>query len=454
MDATNHISLIFATLFGSKDFDFSYFLTNKIRTELNLDRTSLDILCFNRLKSIIRHAQKTTKYYSKKFSEYGVNYNELKTFEDIKKFPVTTKDSIRKSLTDMFSGGYKKQSWSKSATGGTTSSPVTIYCNRKGLWHKNASSYAIDEWYGKMIGDRIVYLWGAPQDLPIKKSLEQILRNISYQHRLMLPSVPINDSILKSHCNKIIKWKPTFLQAYPTPLYELCLYMMKNKISFPFLKSASVTAEPLSPKQRELIESAFGFKLFNWYGSRELSRVASECEYHDGLHINEPSVYVEIEKNPDLPYDYGHLVITDLRNKATPLIRYKTDDIARWKVGSCKCGRALKRIASVEGRLTDLLILPNGKRFPGVSLTNRVIKSFKEISELQIVQRELTEFLLLYTRGPLFNNTSLEHLKKQLCTLLDENVDVTFKEVSKIPREKSGKVRFVINEMKKENNPS
>jgi len=158
-------------------------------------------------------------------------------------------------------------------------------------------------------------------------------------------------------------------------------------------------------------------------------------------------VYVEIDPDPSLPEGYGHLIITDLWNRATPFIRYRTGDIARSIEGECKCGRALKRIASIEGRLVDTVILPKGRKYPGVSLTNRVIKDCAEISELQIVQKRRNSFLLRYKKGAGFHAGSLDSLAKNLCSLLDTDASVEFEEVRELSRTISGKMRFVICEI-------
>jgi phenylacetate-CoA ligase len=354
---------------------------------------------------------------------------------------------LRESLPEIISGGKVLASWDRRATGGTTSSPVTFYCDKKALWKKDAYTQAMDCWFGKQIGDKIVFLWGAHQDFSGSPTLGMRLRNLAYQRRLILPSSPLDDEILRDYYSKIVEWGPSFLQAYPTPLYEFCLFLQKHRLKLPSLEGVSVTAEVLYQEQRHLIEETLGLRVFNWYGSRELGRVASECKLHDGLHINEPSLYVEIESDSSLPGDCGHLIVTDLFNRATPLIRYRTGDVARFVEGECPCGRSLRKISAVEGRLTDMIFLPNGRKVPGVSLTNRVVKNFEEISELQIIQKGYTSFTVRYVRGPKFSASSLEKFLVSFYDYIDTRVVVTFEEVHKIPIERSGKVRFVINEM-------
>lgn len=442
---SHYNALVFKRLFDYKDGQTNPYGSISA-TELALDRAALDRITLQRVQAIVSYAYSACCHYKRIFDEVGIAPDQLRTLDDFKLFPYLTREHLKNDLELVTTTG-DRHGWVKSATGGTTSSPMSYYRDQHSTWRRLADTENIDAWYGRRLGDKVAYLWGAPQDFAVQPSLGMRLRNYTYQRTIMLPSAPLDDTIMASHLQRLDKWRPTFLQAYPTPLYEFCLFLKQRGRSLPYLKSASVTAEPIYEHQRRVIEEVLGFNVFNWYGSRELGRVASECECHDGLHINEPSVYVEIEPDSALPDGCGHLAITDLWNRATPFIRYKTGDIARIVEGECSCGRALKRIAGIEGRLVDTVVLPGGRKVPGVSLTNRVIKDFAEIAELQVVQKTIDLFLLRFVKGPFFSSTSLDTVAKNLKSLLDADVCVTFEEVTELPRGASGKVRFVMSEV-------
>ena len=420
------------------------------RRELALDRAALGALVLERLKAILSFAFENSAHYREAFEAHGVHPSRLKSLDDIALFPELTRSHLLNGLEKVTVGGAERSGWVKSATGGTTSSPISYYRDKTCTLKRLSDTACIDGWYGRVLGDRVAYLWGAPQDFAQAPSLGMRLRNLSYQRTIMLPSAPLNDNVMVSHLERLDAWRPSFLQAYPTPLYEFCKFLADKGRRLPYLAGVSVTAEALYRHQRELIEEVLGLKVFNWYGSRELGRVASECECHEGLHLNEPSVHVEVVPDPALPEGCGHLVITDLWNRATPFIRYRTGDIARTLTGPCSCGRALRRIAGIEGRLVDTIVLPGGRKVPGVSLTNRVIKECAEVAELQVVQKSLDLFVLRYVKGPQFHAGTLDALAANLRGLLAAEVPIRFEEVSELPRAKSGKVRFVISEISDE----
>lgn len=438
-----------ALFYGIKaaDRDFSFLFKLNSRCELNYNREKLDLITYNRLKNLLQYAEKNSLYYKKLFSLHGISAKNFKTIDDIKIFPHFTREILRKELLTIMT--MSKKNPNMSATGGTTSSPVQFYINKLSLCKKNGISDAFNEWYGFNYLDKSIFLWGASQDLQGNSSLSWKLRNHIYGKRLMLPSSPLDDQIMENYYHKMNYFKPSYIQAYPTPLYEFCLFLKRKNIKLPYLKSGSVTAEPLLTEKRLLIEDVLKFKIFNWYGSRELGRIASECEFHDGLHVSEPSVYVEIEPDASLPDGYGHLVITDLLNYATPFIRYRTNDIAAFENKICPCGRSLRMLSKIEGRTADVIVLSNGKKVPGVSLTNRVVRDFKDFVELQIIQTNYSHFIVKFVRGCEFSSFSLENFTKLFCQALETEVNIEFVEVEKLIPERSGKIRFVKSEVSK-----
>jgi len=128
------------------------------------------------------------------------------------------------------------------------------------------------------------------------------------------------------------------------------------------------------PGDRSVLTGAFGPAVFETYGSRETMLMAAECEAHDGMHIQEENVLVEILRSGRAvrPGETGDVVITDLHNLGMPMIRYVNGDIATMAEDeACTCGRTLARIARVDGRradtLTDLDGNAVGCRFPSSS---------------------------------------------------------------------------------------
>jgi phenylacetate-CoA ligase len=239
------------------------------------------------------------------------------------------------------------------------------------------------------------------------------------------------------------RYRPRRLKAYAQSAAMFALYCRENGVDDIRFDSIITSAEVLLPENRTLIEETFRGKIFNRYGCRELSVIASECEYHTGLHVNADALIVEIDPIADGQPGSGRVLITDLYNRSMPLIRYEIGDIARWaETRQCACGRSLPRLANIEGRITDFLHLPDGKMVSGPSLT-LVIAQLSEIRQAQFVQTSVKDVRLDIVPREGYGPHTVEELQRRLYPYLRGQVRLTIRAVDRILSEKSGKYRFV-----------
>src|SRR5262249_8028755 len=123
--------------------------------------------------------------------------------------------------------------------------------------------------------------------------------------------------------------------------------------------------------QRRVIEEVFACRVTNRYGCEEVSLIACECERHEGLHVNADNLLVEVLRDgrPAAPGEPGSVVVTDLSNRAMPLLRYQVGDVAVATDRLCPCGRGLPLLERIEGREADYVVTPSGRLISGISLT-------------------------------------------------------------------------------------
>src|SRR5262249_29218268 len=134
----------------------------------------------------------------------------------------------------------------------------------------------------------------------------------------------------------------------------------------------------------------FGCRVFNRYGCREVSVIASECPEHDGLHTMAEGLFIEVVKGarPAQAGEIGSILVTDLFNRAMPLIRYRIGDLGAWEEGTCACGRGLPRLRSVAGRVTDFLVGADGRLVSGVFLATYLVAQRPSLGQVQIHQEK------------------------------------------------------------------
>lgn len=416
-----------------------------LRLVRNVSESSLsDIHAYqgNQLKSLIKHCYSNCEFYNTLYTEAGISPNDIQTINDIRKLPVITKEHIRQYSDKISCRNVFTDKMIRIATGGTTESPVPFIVDKESFAKRRAATLYFYSWFNYEIGDKIAYLWGAEQDMPVHMSYKQWLKRLLVENSICLPSSYLNNNIMYNYYRVLSKFKPKVLQAYPTPLYIFANFLKNNSLTL-HIKNINVTAEYLYDHQREVIESTFDTKIFNWYGAREMGHIATECKLHAGLHINCSGLIVEVIKDGrQVINEEGDIVITDIFNRAMPLIRYRIGDIGILSDRICECGCSLPLLETVGGRYVDTFKKMDGTFVPGVSLTNRIIKQCRGIREMQIVQKDYKFFKLNIIKGEQYTENDLEDVKQNICCFMRDNLDFEINFVNTIPVERSGKVRF------------
>jgi phenylacetate-CoA ligase len=200
----------------------------------------------------------------------------------------------------------------------------------------------------------------------------------------------------------------------------------------------------LLPGKREILEDTFRGKVFDRYGCREVSVIASECEYHSGLHVNADTLIVEVDAAPGLPAGMGRVLVTDLLNRSMPLIRYEIGDLASLDTDMrCPCGRSLPLIGNIQGRTSDFLRLPSGRMIAGPSLA-LLAADMRDVRQVQFIQTaDPAHVTLKVVAGTGYSQRTEEELRRRMQPYLEKESSLTIVTADSIPSEPSGKYRFV-----------
>src|SRR5690606_30868307 len=212
-------------------------------------------------------------------------------------------------------------------TGGSTGSPMQFYYDRHRLDSRVAATLRHNSWAGWQLGDLSAVLWGAPQDLQVGGTLARI-RDWIIDRRILLDASRLTDEAMQHFAGELRRRKPKILQAYSNTLALFARYLRDHRITGINPQGIVCSAELLTDENRKLIEQTFGCPVFDRYGCREFAVIASECEVHDGMHINAENLLVEVLRDGEPCVDQdGEIVVTDLRNLAMPMIRYRIKDM-------------------------------------------------------------------------------------------------------------------------------
>ncbi len=186
-------------------------------------------------------------------------------------------------------------------------------------------------------------------------------------------TIPAGAGNSRRHIQLMQDFSSTVIHIIPSyALYLLSVFeeMGLDPRSDTSLRIAFIGAEPHSEDMRRRIEEAYGVEAFNSYGLTEMSGpgVAFECPEKNGMHVWEDSFIMEIVDpgtlEPVPEGEEGELVLTALRRKGMPLLRYRTRDLTRVLTEPCPCGRSHRRIARLKGRTDDMFIVKGVNIFP------------------------------------------------------------------------------------------
>ncbi|MCP3928432.1 MAG: phenylacetate--CoA ligase family protein [Bacteroidetes bacterium] len=399
-----------------------------------------------RLRALLTHAYRSTSYYKQLFDEASFKPEKMISLDDIKILPLLTKNIIRNRGNDLLSTVYNSDQVHFSETGGTTGVKMKFWRDNACLTPKEASRYRFEKWTGWDIGDRMGLAWPAQQDYVGHWTTKAKIKNELFERQVVFPAAIMDDENIKNYLHLLQKKKPTMIRAFTSPVYEVARVALDKNMQCDSIKGIVTTGEPLYPHQRQVIEKAFGCKVFDSYRSREAGPLAQECEKHNGYHINTESLVVEIVRSKDqdhLEPGIGEIVITDLLNFGMPLIRYKMGDVGIISDRQCSCGRGLPLLEKVMGRSVDILQAPDGKKITAGSLVLYLVDEAPGVlGQVQIVQDEIDHLLIRMTPDPIPTQEIKNYQKNTVKRLFGADMKVSFEIVETIQRSKSGKYQF------------
>lgn len=398
---------------------------------------------------LVAHAVESCPFYRDSFRRAGIAPGDLRRPEDIRHVPLVSKEEIQAHREQMVSSRFRREELIEDMTGGSTGSPMRFYYDRDREESRGAAVIRHDRWAGWDIGERRAMLWGAPRDVAHTRGLKGRLRTRFINRTMILDASALDEAAMSEFARKLIRYRPKILLAYANTLGLFARFVQAENIRGITADGIITSAEVLTKENRELIERTFGCRIFDRYGCREFSVIASECGEHAGLHVNADNLLVEAvtAEGPASDKD-GEIIVTDLRNYAMPMIRYRIKDVGRILPQPCRCGRGLPLMSLSGGRVTDFLTATDGRKVSGVVLATYVITKIPGIEQVQFVQSERGAVTLNLVKGPEWSEpATLNPLLAKSREFLgaDMRFDIAFRD--RIPQDVSGKYRFAVSNL-------
>jgi len=295
-------------------------------------------------------------------------------------------------------------------TSGSTGSPVGLFRSEASLYDFTAYAMLLfHDWCrGQPLARSLFILDAKPHN--IDYALADLLRTTVMEERIV--STFANTAQL---ADLLEQFDPEYISSYPATMRNLAAYLLERNRIYPQLKLLHMTSEMLDAQTRRLINRVWpNAVLRETYTSTEAGLMGYQCDAGAGYHLAEDCVLCEIVDEHGLPAEgAGRLIITDLINDATPVIRYSgLGDVAVRGSSACACGSPLAKIASLQGRYVDSIRLEDGTLLSPYALTN-IVASLEGITAYQIIQLRVDEVEVVIV--PDVNTAgSQQHLARQV----------------------------------------
>jgi phenylacetate-CoA ligase len=383
-------------------------------------------------------------YYHRLFKSLNLKPEDIQTSNDLTKLPVLKKIDVQKNPMMFHAKNVNEKQCLTRKTSGSTGIPFSI------IFDSNAQSKRESRYF------RSYFACG----LKLKDKIYQISRYTAVGHKkhwynyfgfLKREYISVFDP-LGVIIDCLVEAAPSVIEGYPSILVLLAEELENNKNYHVHPDLIFTSAELLTDSFRNKIESGFGGKVFDRYGSVEFNVFAWECKKHEGYHLDVEDLVVEFLRDgePVAPGEKGEVVVTGLSNFAMPLIRYSLGDIATSSDEKCSCGRGLPLMRMIDGRTDDFLVLPSGKTISPRTVNYYFLcEDVKGLKRLKIVQEKRDKIRVSVVLENDLNEDTISKIRNIILKgCLGENIEVIVEQVEKIPRDNSGKIRIIESKVK------
>jgi phenylacetate-coenzyme A ligase PaaK-like adenylate-forming protein len=398
-----------------------------------------------KLRTLVGHAYETIPFYRRLLDELAVTPRSIEGLRDLPRLPVMTKEMFHTHWPALRARDIPDNQVHVSQTGGTTGIPMRIARDYAGgAWSQGCYVRGF-AWAGLTLRDRRVRLFGGSLGIQSGRRFDGFRKWLS--GHVFLPAFELGAHNVGEYVARIRRSGARFLIGYASACYSLATLVEAagERLSF---KAVFPTAELCPQAWADIIARVFSAQVLPYYGCGEVYSLGYSCPEGGGYHTCDEHAVIEVESDTGQANFEGDgaLLITDLDNRAMPLIRYRNGDAGQIAAPGCPCGRSLGRIVRLDGRVNDMLLTTSGGKFSGVIATHS-FRLIDHVESYQVVQRAPGQATVRIVRGPSYDPAVEEPKVYSIFRKhLGEGSQVAIEYVTSIAKTPAGKARFVINE--------
>jgi phenylacetate-CoA ligase len=384
-----------------------------------------------------------TPYYSELFSRLGAAWQDFKDPSAFSDIPILSRSELQEGM-HRFRCRPPSFDDRIAMTSGTTGASLSlpISCNvEPDQW---AAWWRYRGWHGIKRGERCALFASAPVVIGDKATRPYRFNYANNEIRFSI--FHISRQSAHHYVSALNRHRPAWIHGNPTAIAILAKYIIEEEFPLAYcVRTVTVGSENLLPWQRNVIRKAFGVPPRQHYGLVEAVANISECPA-GRLHVDEDFSYVEFVREEDS--DTFGIVGTAFSNTAVSLLRYHTGDLARVSKTRCDCGRWGRIVEQLDGRLTDYIVLPGGRKVASLAAP---FHDTECLLAAQIYQGEDGNLSVRYVPASGWKNDFLVGLESRLRLRVGHQIAITFEQVNEVEKTARGKTRLVVSGYKESN---
>ncbi len=364
-----------------------------------------------RLQELVRSCQEHIPYYRKLFRERGITPETIQSLDDLRRFPVLTKDAIREHGEAMIAQNLRPRDYQIHKSGGSTGEPIASYKDHRTRAVETHLSFRGSAWMGWRPWMRVIKLWGGSLGRPGSRGLYDRLRSF-FLSQIPLPAFSINAQTAPGYARAIQRAGPCVMVGYSSALYLLAQEVAKlGDFDWP-LHAIFPTAAEMPAEWASYVSQVFKCPVRRYYGCAEINSLGFQTRDEGPYIVPDEHVVLETVQagSPEAEVvPAGSLLITALFNQARPLIRYANGDLGEvTPPGTLHPTRSC--IRELSGRSADMFILRDGTRL-SANFGAKIISALKPpVKRFQFIQRNYD--LVEFRYEPLDRDLTGEELKE------------------------------------------
>ena len=295
----------------------------------------------DRALALTRHAFRTSPFYREHYTRAGLDLRDLHDPQVLAALPIVERADLRDNFDRVRSRDVGPSDVEMHVTGGSTGEPLRVLWDRR--LPGNAIGWRMRIGWGVHPGDPLAKVWRATR--PPHERGRRLRRLRTWPSpRVTMDCTHLGEADIVRFLDEWNRIRPRLLIGFVGGLLEVAQYLLDSGRTIAPPVAIEATASPMTASQKAMLGEAFGAPVYDVYQSNEVPVMAGECTRRNGLHVFSDIRRIEIvddDGRPVPPGAPGSVVVTDLRNRAFPIIRYRQGDVASWKVDGCGCRAAV-----------------------------------------------------------------------------------------------------------------